>query len=254
MNNLLLGLDTLPQDVLKEDGLEEYERNQAFFFRVLAELNVNIFIAERIICFPYEELFSEGPFYHIFLGQVIDNALEMSILLITKLATDDGKDVHTLTGFKNQLFNLTRPEYQQAICERLAAVRFDAQTQVLLRKAKEIRDQSLAHYLDDFFEASFNPTKKLVRLTLPEIQKLRDVLNSLLHTLTINTDQQWLPNEYVNGKPDIAAILELLISTSYLLRMPQDDPKRWEYRRPKLSADQMTLLNSYRRQFGLKEG
>lgn len=253
MNDLPLGLDTLPQDVLKEDSWDEYEHNKAFFFRVLAELNVNIFIAERILSLPYKELFSEGPFYHIFLGQVVDNALEMSILSITRLATDNGSDAHTLTGFKNRLFTLTRPEYQKAIREQLAAARFDAQTKALLEKAKEVRNQSLAHYLDDFFEASFNPTKELVRLSLSEIQKLRDVLNALLHSLTINTEQQWLPNEYVNGKPDIDAILELLIPTSYLLKMPQDDPERWKNRSTKLSTDQMTLLNSYRRRFGLKE-
>lgn len=254
MNDLSLGLDTLPQDVIKEDSWEEYKRNEAFFFRVLAELNVNIFIAERILSLPYKELFGEGPFYHIFLGQVVDNALEKSILIITRLATDNGSDIHTLTGFRSQLFTLTRPEYQQAIRERLAAARFNAQTKALLEKAKEIRNQSLAHYLDDFFEASFNSTKEIVRLSLPEIKKLRDELNALLHALTINTEQQWLPNEYVNRKPDIDAILELLIPTSYLLKMPQDDPGRWEYRRSKLSADQITMLNSYRRQFGLKEG
>ena len=96
----------------------------AFFTPYLTELNINLFIVERIFRFPLELLFGGGPDNAIFFVQVVRNALQMSVLCITKMVTDAGDGLYTLRQFKNKVIHMVKPEYQQAFRERVGCNSF----------------------------------------------------------------------------------------------------------------------------------
>ena len=46
--------DLYPKGVLREDGFEEYEVGIGFFFSELVDLNTIIYLAEKIVAFPFD--------------------------------------------------------------------------------------------------------------------------------------------------------------------------------------------------------
>ena len=61
MPDVPLGDHDLAEKVLVEARLAEYKQGMSFFTPYLTELNVNLFIAERISQFPLALLFGRGP-------------------------------------------------------------------------------------------------------------------------------------------------------------------------------------------------
>ena len=147
MLDLPLSEDIQAKDVLAETSLAEYEQGMSFFALYLTELNINLFIAERIFRFPLELLFGGGPDNAIFFGQVVRNALQMSVLRITKIVADVGDGLYTLRQFKNKVIRMVKPEYQQAFRERLKGTWDESSVQDLLQRAKNLRNTRIAHFL-----------------------------------------------------------------------------------------------------------
>ena len=74
------------EDILIEAGLYEYEAGMSFFYSELVELKVILYIAEKIIDFPFE-LFTSSD-QTIFFSTVMRSFHDSAILIITRLATD----------------------------------------------------------------------------------------------------------------------------------------------------------------------
>jgi len=253
MPDLPLGDPDQVENVLVEASLAEYKQGMAFFTRYLTELNVNLFIVERISQFPLKFLFGDGPDNAIFFGQVVRNALQMSVLCITKMVTDAGDGLYTLRQFKNKVIPMVKPEYKRAFCERLKVAWNEASVRDLFRRAKNLRNSRIAHFSQSFFQENFEPIMKQEDLLFSEVKDLRDKLNEMVQALAFGIHHTWLPPSYWAGHADIDRVLDRLAQTSEWVNMAERNPVFWQQRQHFLTEEQSRVIHSYRRRFGLEK-
>lgn len=253
MDNLNLGPDDLIEDA---ENLLYYKNGIKFFYLQLVHLNVNVFILDHVLTFPYH-LFTV-PGESLFFRMVFENFFYASLLIITRIAADYGADVFTLPRFKNRVRQFIKPEIREAIDRRLRKVRFDETTQSLLEKARTLRSERVAHVLED---VALSRTDETI-VTFGEIKSMRDELNSLLDVLSFNVAHMMLPLQYhpdvrhppgVDSRPDIEAILDDVARRSILLNLPETNPTSWNFRKDNLPEQDIEILNKYRRKFDLTE-
>ena len=242
------------KDVLDEQHLAFYEKGMTFFYLQLVHLNVNVFILEHVLQFPFELFTVVGE--SIFFRMVFENFFHASLLIITRITTDQGSGLFTLPRFKNNIRQCVRSEHQASFDNRLRNIRFDKETQTLLERADGLRNERIAHASETIALGEAEDT----RVTFGEIKVLRDKLESLLDALSFNVERMMLPVEYsstvrhppdMDNRPDIEVILDLIAERSALLNMPEDNPQMWVYQRERLSEDEIRILNQYRSKFNL---
>jgi len=239
--------------VLEKDSIDEYQKTIDFFWDELTKLNTNIFIIKKIFEFPFDLFCS--PEDKIFFSRVVWNFYENSVLIITKLATDKGKDLHTLLKFKNWVFKQIKSEYKSDFRQKLREAKFDLGTKKIFDKAKDLRDYVFAHFNRD-------KLKQIPNLNLSELEKLRDKLNSLFDALLFNAEYEMLPLSYsdnvihpegVDHRSDIEALLDSVAKNSYLLNMPERFPERWKYDKESYDEEAIEKINKYRKKSSLPE-
>ncbi|MFC2169652.1 hypothetical protein ACFLRM_03670 [Acidobacteriota bacterium] len=239
--------------LLKKDSIDKYQKTMNFFWDVLTKLNTNIFIIKKIFEFPFELFCS--PENRIFFSTVVWNFYENSVLIITKLATDKGEDLHTLLKFKNWVFLQINSKYESDFRQMLREVKFDLGTRKIFNKAKDLRDYVFAH---------FNRAKlgQIPNLNLAELEKLRDKLNSLFETLSFSIEYVMLPPSYskrvihpkgVAPRFDIEVLLDSIAKNSDLLNMPERSPELWKFHKENYDEEGIKIINKYRKKFNLPE-
>jgi hypothetical protein len=242
--------------VVAVSSLSEYESGMSFFYSELVELNVILYLAEKIVDFPFD-LFSH-PDKTVFFSTVMRSFHDSAVLIITRLITDQKGDLFTFRHFKNRVRELVTPEFRSSFEARLKKARFDREIDILLEKVKELRRNRIAHTTQDLMTGSI----LVSRPTLSELKVLRDALNSLLDALSFNVEQTMLPHAYDpnivhaadgNHKTDIEEVLDSIAKDSHLLNMPDKYPERWRNRRRQFSEENINQLNFYRRKFGLPD-
>jgi len=253
MPYLPLGDHDQAENVLVEASLAEYKQGMYFFTRYLTELNVNLFIVESIFQFPLELLFGGGPDNAIFFGQVVRNALQMSVLCITKMVSDAGDGLYTLRQFKNKVFLMVKPEYQQAFRERLKVAWDESSVQDLLKRARNLRNTRIAHFHQSFVQESFDPIMKQEDLLFSEVKALCDKLNVMVQTLAFGIHHSMLPPSYWAGHADIDYMLDRLAQTSDWVNMAERNPAFWQQGQQILTEEQSRVIHFYRRKFGLEK-
>jgi hypothetical protein len=237
-------------DILNETALEYYKRGMDFFYlEQLVPLNVNLYILDKILQFPFALLVD--PKEMIFFTRVVDNFIQASVLTITRLATDKGGDLFTITRFKNWVLENVRSQHREAVQYRLKQVKFDQATRIMAEKAKKLRDARFAHTKR---EQVFS-LEEQDRLDFSELQRLCDALNALLDALSFNVGRLMLPLPYApdvrrppdaNSRSDIERLLDGLARTSSLLNLPEKHPEVWAIRRQTLSPEALETINRYR--------
>ena len=125
------------KEALKESELAFYERGMEFFYGELVNLNVNLFIMDKISDFRFDLFTSIDQ--RTFFRMVFQNFFYSSLLIITRLAADQGSDLFTLPCFKNQIRQAIKQEHRNLIDTRLRQVKFDRGIQKLLEKTQEYR-------------------------------------------------------------------------------------------------------------------
>jgi hypothetical protein len=241
------------KEVIREDDFSEYDKGMEFFFLQLVRLNETIFIADQIVKAP---LHFVEPNKKVFFNVVLRNFFDAGLLIITRLATDQGKDLYTLTHFKNRVRELVRPEYVGAFTEKLKRNKFDTRTAALLERARNLRDERVGHTIRDVALGEADGA----HLDFSELKSLRDALNLLLKALSFNADHMMLPIPYDprvqhpkrnNYKTDIEELLDYIISNSVLLNAPERNPALWEQCRTGFAENDVELINRYRKKYGL---
>ncbi len=245
---------SLYEDVVLEKGsIDEYQKTIDFFWDELTKLNTNIFIIKKIFEFPFDLFCS--PQNRIFFSRVVWNLYENSVLIITKLATDAGGDLHTLRQFKNWVFKQIKSEYKSDFRQKLREVKFDSRTNNIFSKAKDLRDNVFAHFNRDKLE-------QMPNLSLSELEELKDKLNSLFDALLFNAEYEMLPPSYSDNvilpkevayQTDIEDILDLIAKNSELLNMPGRDPEVRKYHKENYDEEAIEKINKYRKKFSLPE-
>ncbi len=253
MPDLPLGEHDQAENVLVEASLAEYKQSMSFFTPYLTELNVNLFIVERIFQFPLELLFGGGPVSAIFFGQVVRNALQMSVLCITKLVSDRAHNPYTLRRFKDSVLGMVKPEYQQAFRERLEVAWDESAVQDLLRRARNLRNTRIAHFDQSFVQESFDPTMRQEDLLFSEVKALYDKLNVMFQALAFGVLHGMLPPSYWTGHADIDYVLDRLAQTSDWVNMAERNPAFWQQGQQILTKEQAKVIHFYRRKFGLEK-
>lgn len=236
---------SLTEDVALEKGsIDEYKKTINFFWDELTKLNMNIFIIKKIFEFPFD-LFC--PLENkIFFSRVVWNFYENSVLIITKLATDKGRDLHTLRQFKNWVREQIKEEYKSDFRQKLREVKFDLGTNKIFHKAKDLRDNVYAHFKREKLE-------QIPIISLSELEKLRDKLNSLFDALLFNAEYDMLLPSYIENQTDIETILDLIAKNSELLNMPECFPEDWKYDKENYDEKAIKTINEYRKKFNLPE-
>jgi hypothetical protein len=189
---------------------------------------------------------------------VFENFFNASLLIISRIATDQEGEVFTLQRFKNRIRQTILPEHKQQFDKRMKQFKFTNETRSLLDKVHTLRNRQIAHVTEDF---AFGRTQAPV-FVFRDLKSLRDRLNALLDALSFNVKYMKLPLRYhpdvqyslgYDTRPDIENILDMIAERSTLLNMPENDPNGWKWRRDLLSERDLELLNRYRRKFHLQE-
>lgn len=235
----------------------EYHRAMKAFFSHLVELNINLYIVERVFAFPIDLLSGGDRGKSIFFTQVINNFLNQSILLVTKLVYDQGhgkqKPVYTLRQLKNKVNKFVTDKRREELIQQLDIVDFEQRTDTLLEKAGKIRNHRIAHFTPETILGSFDQTTQPERLLFSDIKALCDALNDYYEALTFGGDCHMLPRSYKNNNSDIQWLLDSAAKNSLILNMPEQEPDQWVYTRQRLTKEEVGQLNHYRRKFGLEE-
>lgn len=132
-----------------EDFITHYIRGMNFFHLQLVDLEINLFVLRKIIDFPFH-LFT-APQENVFFTQVFKNFAQMSVLIVTRIFTDQGAEWFTLPRFKNQVCQKVKEPFKENLYKRLGNVKFDKGFEELKEKASNIRSEQIAHLKEGMF-------------------------------------------------------------------------------------------------------
>jgi len=89
-----------PKEVIKEEWCQEYEDQIEMIWSQIVRLNLNLFVLEKIIKFPFKLFFPLGvPFWEL----VYHSLFETNILIIWEIAIDNDKNILTIKRLKNEV-------------------------------------------------------------------------------------------------------------------------------------------------------
>jgi len=244
-----------PADVIQPSWLEQYKRKMDRLQQELILLNSNLYVLEKLSKFPIH-LFTE-PLRGQFLDMVAVNLSSMCAMSVWRLRLDPDTKSLTLRRFSEDVGKHLRPKYRQEFNTALADLKWDERA---LERVEKFRHKSMAHF-DSKCNLSPQERRKLW-LSLPDLTKLRDTLNSLFEILCFRLHRAVLPPYYdpkvlrprdMDPRSDVEVILDKIARNSPMLNMPEEQPQVWPFHRQKLTKDDLKVLNEYRRKFGLPE-
>ena len=242
------------EEVLTSSGSEYHKRGMEFFHLQLAALNSSHFVMDHVIAFPYH-LFVQAR-DSLFFRLVFNNFFAGSVLAITRLLTDQGRQFFTLPRFKNRVRASVKAAYSREFDAYLRSLRFDPTTRTLMHKAEALRNTRLAHVLE---EAVFQATQQQA-LRFSDLKTLTSSVNSHLQGLAFNTDLLMLPFQYSDrvqhppgsdSRPDIEKLLDEIARHSRTLNLPETNPELWIMERRYTTEQDLELINRYREKFSL---
>ena len=250
--------DRDPRKVIKESAWEEYSRGLNLIWLELARLNTSLYILQCLIDFP-EDIIGKGRGDFI---EHVGNALyESSLLVLSKLITDQGRDLHTLSQFMNLVLKeYVREEFRADFQASLRTCRLDKPNAALKARVKILRDGFLVHLNSPrLLDPNGLP---LPTVRFEELWKLTQAVNAQFRLVCFNSDYRLLPLDYdpvvraANRRgppPDIEYILDLVMRDSFFVNMPERKPRAWKSRRKTMTPEKLEMLNRYRRRFDLPE-
>jgi hypothetical protein len=245
-----------PDEVLVEEFIPEYSAGMQFFHLQLVHLNANVFILDHVLAFPFRLQVPSGR--SLFFRFVFENSFYASLLIITRLATDQGSEFFTLPRFKNKVRQAIKDEYRGEFDDLLRKAKFNKNMQRMLQKAASLRSMRVAHSTEDFVLG--NAEEPLVRFG--ELKTMRDQLVELIQAFTFNVDHVMEPLLYSarvqagrgrSAKSDIEELLDLIAGNSPGLHLPEREPDRWKAQRSIYVDRELRVFNQYRQTFGLPE-
>jgi len=253
MNEILKSLTE--KEIIIPKYFEDYKDGMGFFYGELITLNTNIFIINKIRKFPFD-LFCT-PDDYTFFSMVINNFFEYSIIIISRLFKDTGRDCFTLPKFKNKIISIyIKPKYKSAFIKRIKEVNFKKLTADILNRIHDLRKKRIAHNLEEFIK----DTKNIGRINFDELEKLCDCSNKLFDNLSFGIGHMMVPISYsdkvihpkdIDPRPDIEKILDSIAKESYFLNMPELDKYWIEYGKKRMTERELKILNEYREKIRL---
>lgn len=238
------------EEILKSDSLERHRQEMGYFHNKLSELHHSAFFIQHIVDFPFD-LFLH-PLEDLFLRTVLDNFAEVAILQITKLTTDNGRDARTLRRFRTFMDSAVRDEYRSDYRKVLKEAKFKPRIDALVDKAKDLRNNQIAHSVSDQVDA----------ITFDEMKEIIREATNLFEVASFDTEYRYLIFSYdpnvrrprgVDPRPDIERVLDSIARDSPVLHEPETNPVAWPYLRDGMSPAKVEQFNRYRRKCKLPE-
>ncbi|MDL1164105.1 hypothetical protein P0100_24235 [Yersinia pestis] len=242
------------EELFEEPFLSEYRDEMKFFYSELVDLNLHLFIIDKIRRFRFDLFVS--PNQTIFFSTVLNSFFDSSILRITRLVTDAKESLRTIKPFKNKIIKNMKPHYVDDFKKRLKEVDFEKNTNELQNKIRARRDQRIAHMIRNFSEEELRNST----VYLKDLFDLREQLNLLLSALSFGTARMMLPLAYselvehpvgVDSRTDIERILDQIAFDSQIVSLPEACPILWEARKKQLEEHDIQEINRYRQKLGL---
>ena len=240
---------------LPDDFISDYQMGMNFFHLQLVELEINLFILRKILDFPFH-LFTAPQGNHFF-SQVFRNFAQISILIVTRLFTDQGAEWFTLPRFKNQVCQKVKEPLKDELYKRLEGVKFDKRLEELKEKARNARSEKIAHLKEDVF---FGKEQSAI-ITVGELVDLKEALVSFYKALSFETEYMMLPLPYhaqinpgvvnVEKVTDIDRILDGIVKRSILIHLPEENPVHWDIRKEQMSKEDKVIYDAYRAKYDL---
>ena len=247
------------QEVIFEECHTEYKEGMDFFFQELTTLNINGYILKKISSFP-SHLFCPGD-EGIFLFMVMKNFFDYSIILVSRMVNDSYPESFTLLRFKNRVFEMTKPVYQEIVRESLRSAKFDSTVQDILNRIKTLRNERLAHINQDIITEK----QGLTGISFSELESVTNTVNKLINSISFDVEYNMLPLHYMEGVKhpagtdhgsDIDKILDdIALRSSFLNQRERLSryPDVWKKIRENIGKDNLKVLNEYRCKLGLDE-
>ena len=241
-----------PSEILKTEYLDRHTEEMQYFHNRLTFLHHNVYFLQQIADFPLGIFIS--PVDDHFLRFVANNFMQVAILQITKLTTDNGRDARTLNRFRTFMNSAVKDEYANDYRVVLKNARFTSRTRETIKKAKHLRDTQIAH--------SVESSEPFDSLTFGEITDIAGELTKLFEVASFGTEYRYLTFAYdpdvrrANGgdqRPDIERILDGIARDSPTLNEPETNPVAWAHLRLAMPPQALEVLNRYRRKLGMPE-
>lgn len=144
------------------------------------------------------------------------------------------------------------PEAVDSFKRRLKETKFDAAARELADRARELRNNRLAH---------LSISEMPPNVTLDELEQLVASVERLYEPLLFRAVAWFLPIEYVPevraantpASVDIEEVLEGFARRSYTINMPERNPLAWPHHRQSMQPEKLEAVNLWRRRIGLPE-
>lgn len=248
-----------PSEILEPLSIQHYQDGLNLIWQELVRLNSSLFILRKLFDFPSDWIL--GPEKGTFLTLVKVSLFEHSLLTVSKLTTDTGKDLLLIRRFKNWVSKHIKEEYKKSFYRSLKENDFDKIIKTLpnKEKVKDIRDNFIAHIIVD--ENLRPKITEDIEISLGEVNTICKQLNNLFAVLCFGGERLMVPIDYspivqhpVGSDPrsDIEYFLDLIVQDSALFKMPEESPY-WDIEKEHLNPEAINIINEYRKKFGLPE-
>ncbi len=250
-------LNEKPENVIKERRFQEYQRSLELIWWELVRLNSTVYVLEKLINFPVKIFVPKGK--DLFLNLVHHNFIENSILIVSRIFTDNSADAHTIVWFKNKLRNeYLKDVYVNEFDEILKENRFSKNVNELSVKIHKIRSKLVAHLKREIVLSEITQDFKI---SFKELKEVVSAIAILFRLICFNHDYhlypvEWSPNLVHSGpldkRPDIEEILDDFVLKNPILKLPEEKPYLWDKIKSGYNQDELIKFDKYRKKFGFK--
>lgn len=246
------------EEVIDENWLPTYIDERNIIYGELINLNMRIFLLEKIESFPFHlfvPLYDDRVFWH----QVRNSMVESTIMGAWRIIVDTRDDAITLRHFKNHVFKHLRDENEkQLLASRIKEIDFDNKISALSTKIRNARHNFIGHLNREVQLKPEIQNPYEFSISLSEMRELLETVLKLFNVLCFeNYHYIWLwaysDTSRNRRETDIDRLLDLLAQNSPLIQSPENNPRYWGIKRQKLTESDVAILNEYRRRFGLTE-
>lgn len=237
------------RDWIKEEYLSIFHSRHQYLWNTMIRTDTNIHILEEI------ERFEIGRFLSgerlVFWRSVVNNTGDVTIIKLSSLLNEAGKDGLSLRKFRNQIRCWIHEHRKAEFNELGRKASFDGRIRVLEEKITEIRNKLAAHLLWDYEQERprDNP-----RICTRDLRDLFEAIRKLWDSSTPFSGYATVYCSYgsIGGRQkDIRNILIESAKQNQLFLMPEHHPGVWQKRRERMSPEDISEYNMLRKRLYL---
>jgi len=249
--------DRQPEEVLLPEHLETYRKQHSDIYQRIVQLHHTIISLERIIDFPFQSLCS--PSEMTFWDTVHWNFVHMGVVLLSGLIDDKASGAHDLDQFRTRIFEQwIRPGFRDEYRNQRIRTELSSVHRSILDRVKKMRNKIVVHR--ELERASLLPLTSVSGILVRELRELFDAVERQFRACCFCPDVRTTSRDYettvVDGKrkpTSLDNILDCVARNSKLVNQPEETGQYWAVLREHVSADELRVMNEYRRKFAKSE-